>query len=578
MPDTAASLSAESGYRLRNERQFDHDEALRSPLARTPAGAGGAGAAPLLLDDDQVAHFLANGYLTLTPSLPAAFHAQVYARFLEIAGRDSDSDTGNNILPLVPEVHRLWDDPVVRGALDSVLGPDNWFLHPHRALHSNPPGSAAQVFHHDTYWGYKRKVHSHHPWWVMIMYYPQDIYPQIGPTGVVPGTHTIAQRLDDIAQIEMPAQGPAGTCMLIHFDLWHRKMQNFTELDRYMLKCQFVRLRPPDAPTWNNRRRAWQTPRTLPAYAMEPAWRAHWSWLTGPAAAGPAAAGGDSLDASRPANAHLDATGEPGTDAEALRRGLADPDAARQREAIAAIARLGAGGAAFIPDLAALLDDPSEPVGLSAAYALGALGRPAIAALVAAMQANDGANVDDARVFVDEGQNSELEMQARNAAHGLVAVGRAAAPALVAAFAGAQARLRKYIPFALGEIRDDGAAAHDVLIRAAADADDNVRMNAVEALGLQASTPAIIAALAAALTDETDEVRFNAALALARHGPAAAPATAALVTALDDGNRYVTGYAVEALDRIGTPRAARALLDHLKGARWCPLTSNKSLF
>ncbi|MGF1623635.1 MAG: HEAT repeat domain-containing protein [Alphaproteobacteria bacterium] len=551
----AALLPAESGYRLRNERQFIDGEGLRSPKARTPLAPRGA---PVLLDDDQVAHFLANGYLPLQPSLPASFHAEVFETFLGLAGRDSDNDTGNNILPVVPAVYRLFEDPVVKGALDSVLGPDNYFLHPHRALHSNPPGSPPQVFHHDTYWGYKRKVHNHHPWWVMIMYYPQDIYPAIGPTGVVPGTHMIAQRLDDIAQIEIPAEGPGGTCMMIHFDLWHRKMQNLTDLDRYMLKCQFVRLRPPAAPTWNTRRRYWTSPATLPAYGMEPAWREHWDWLSGGTAERPAAAA--------PA------------DAETLRGALADADAAARREAIAAIGRLGEGGLPFIADLAARLDDPSEPVGLSAAYALGALGRPAIAPLVAAMRANDGDNVDDARVFVDEGQKSELEMQARNATHGLVAVGADAAPALVEAFAGSGPRMRKYIAFALGEIRDDSAPVHDVLLQAAADPDENVRMNAVEALGLKAGTPRTVAALVAALADDADEVRFNAALALARLGPAAEPATEALVAALDDGNRYVIGYAVEALERIGSPRATHALLTHLKGARWCPLTSNKSLF
>jgi HEAT repeat protein len=157
-------------------------------------------------------------------------------------------------------------------------------------------------------------------------------------------------------------------------------------------------------------------------------------------------------------------------------------------------------------------------------------------------------------------------------------VGPEAAPALVAAFATARPRVRKYIAFALGEIRDDSPGVHDVLIRAAADPDDNVRMNAVEALGLKASAPAVVEALAAALSADVDEVRFNAALALARHGPAAEPATEALIAALDDGNRYVPGYAVEALERVGTPRATRALIAHLKGARWCPLTSNRSLF
>ena len=76
----------------------------------------------------------------------------------------------------------MFDDPVIKGALTSVLG-EGYMMHPHRVLHDNPPGSDQQVWHHDSYWGYKRKVHNHHPWWVMIMYYPQDIYERIGPTG-----------------------------------------------------------------------------------------------------------------------------------------------------------------------------------------------------------------------------------------------------------------------------------------------------------------------------------------------------------------------------------------------------------
>ena len=80
MPETAATAPAGSAHRLRNERQFVDGEGLRSLRARTLAGAPGA---PVLLDDDQVAHFLANGFLMLTPRLPAAFHAQVYDLFLD---------------------------------------------------------------------------------------------------------------------------------------------------------------------------------------------------------------------------------------------------------------------------------------------------------------------------------------------------------------------------------------------------------------------------------------------------------------------------------------------------------------
>jgi HEAT repeat protein len=80
------------------------------------------------------------------------------------------------------------------------------------------------------------------------------------------------------------------------------------------------------------------------------------------------------------------------------------------------------------------------------------------------------------------------------------------------------------------------------------------------------------------LADTDDEVRFNAALALARLGPAAAAAIPMLRDALADGNRYVAGYAIEALERIGTPEALATLVPFLKIARYCPLTSNKSLF
>ncbi len=85
-------------------------------------------------------------------------------------------------------------------------------------------------------------------------------------------------------------------------------------------------------------------------------------------------------------------------------------------------------------------------------------------------------------------------------------------------------------------------------------------------------------ALIKALVDPDDEVRFNAALALARLGPAAAPALEALAEALYDGNRYVSGYACEALQRIGTAEALSVLLPFLQAARWCPITNNKNLF
>ena len=57
-----------------------------------------------------------------------------------------------------------------------------------------------------------------------------------------------------------------------------------------------------------------------------------------------------------------------------------------------------------------------------------------------------------------------------------------------------------------------------------------------------------------------------------------APTVTPLEEALYDTNRYVSGYAAEALERIGTAEALEALLPFLRTARWCPHTDNQHPF
>ena len=181
--------------------------------------------------------------------------------------------------------------------------------------------------------------------------------------------------------------------------------------------------------------------------------------------------------------------------------GTGDLDHHARAEAVADIARLGAGAVPAIPSLVELLGDDNEAVALNAAYALAHAGEAGVAPLVAAMQGNDGENVDDARCFIDEGQKSELEMVARNAAHGLVAVGPPALPALLECARDGGPRVRKYALFALGELDTDAPEVIDALVAGCADEDPAVRLNAVEGLGLKKGTPATAEALAGALFD-----------------------------------------------------------------------------
>ena len=87
------------------------------------------------------------------------------------------------ILDAVPELHQIYNDPAVRGALISLLG-ENYRMNSHRHCHMNKPGTRSQDWHQDS-----TNVRHHQVRTVLGMYYPQDVSETMGPTVVLPGTH-----------------------------------------------------------------------------------------------------------------------------------------------------------------------------------------------------------------------------------------------------------------------------------------------------------------------------------------------------------------------------------------------------
>ena len=169
--------------------------------------------------------------MTVQTGLPRAFHEDVRRRLEEVF--DEEGNPGNNILPRVPELQRVVDDPAVRGALTSILGP-TFVAHPHRHCHLNLPGSEGQRLHKDTldFSGDKQPPH-HRPRWAIAFYYPQDVTDDMGPTGIAPGTQYFLERPDARAYPETTARGPAGTVTIVHFDIWHRGTPNRSATPRY---------------------------------------------------------------------------------------------------------------------------------------------------------------------------------------------------------------------------------------------------------------------------------------------------------------------------------------------------------
>ena len=487
-----------------------------------------------LLSDAQMRQYITRGFVVLKTNLPASLHETIYQKTEEAF--EKEGNPGNNILPRVPELNQVFADPVLRGGLQSVLGP-GFVMHAHRHPHINPAHSDGGGWHKDSYWGYS-KVRYHRTRWAMIFYYPQDVALENGPTAVMAGTQYYNARVEDEAsEVHVPVLGAAGTAALVHFDLWHRAMPNSTDRTRYMMKFQFARTAEPSRPSWDNRSLEWPGDGADKHRGM---WSQIWDWHCGKKGRG-IAANGHSLAA--------------------LKKALAAAGEAERLAAADSLGALGEDAVPAVPALARALRDAAETVQLNAAYALGAVGVAALPALLEAL--------DDA----EEGPRLA-------AAYGLSAVGAAAVPALLQVLDHARDHVRGFAAYALGEI---GAAAGEGAVEALAgmvgDSSEWVRRNVAEALGtIECHPAAAVPALIELLEDEDAQVRFNTPYALAHYGAAATPALGALSRVLDDENRYVSGHAMTALQRIGTPEAEAVMLDFLGTARWCPLTTRESMY
>ena len=542
--------------RAATERQFSLDSGFNTPKLKDYSEY--TSKKPKLLSDQEVQHFLTTGYLSLQPTLPTQFHDSIFQKIDTAIGKgNEEGNPGNNFLPLVPEIGLVFKDPVIEGALLSLLGP-NYMMHPHRFVHDNPPGSGGQAWHHDTYWGYLRKVRNHRPWWVMVMYMPQDTPIERGPTGVLPGSQHLHKKYSNATDYEVPHTGPAGRCMIIHYDIWHHKMENFTKLERYMAKFEFIRCHRPQAPHWACLDPVWHDANFRVPYGLDPVWQANWRWLTGER------------------SAHETPTVDKISH---LRIQLRSTDDDKRLIAATKLGRFGQHAITAANDLGDVLHDEHEPVAINASYALGVMGKTGVSILHEAVQNADGPNESDPRLFFDEGQEWKLGYLVRNAIHGLIAAGPLAIPELLNLATNGDGLGRRYAAFALGEIGAQSDKIEKSLIQLSQDADTFVRISAIEALGLIPASENTVHALCRVLTkDLDDESRSHAALALWRLGPNATSATMSLSAALSDGDRYVQGYALEALERISTPEALGILLSNLKSSRWCSITNSRNMF
>ena len=412
-----------------------------------------------LLNDEQMQHFIMNGYINIKTDLPADFHEAIFQEAEAVF--EKEGNPGNNLIPRIPEIQEIFDHPTVDGALTGLVGP-NYYTHPHRHCHYNPPGSDGQRLHKDS-WTRRR----HPTRWVMAFYYPQDTPEERGPTGILPQSQCYNTDPDN-GQDELPLAGEAGSMTIVHYDLWHRAMPNRTEQNRYMMKFLFTRMEEPQQSSWHNEEAAW-----IPSDdGQKLMWQHLWAWHMGT---------GNGIDAS-----------ENGSIPELI-------DALRSESestCLNAAYTLGAMGAPAVPGLIETLRDESEMVRRNASYALSVIGAPAVPALIdAANDSNEGVRVIAIDALGDMGSAAQE-----------------AVPVLMQAAQDESGEVRKVAVEGLGIVAQSASTAVPALVEGLTDTDEWVRRNSSLALArIGSKAEEAVPALRTALKDENRYVRANAA-------------------------------------------------------------------
>lgn len=250
-----------------------------------------------LLTDDQVRRFIVDGCLTFQPEVEPTLHDRIDQKLRDAV--EKEFPVGNNVLSRVPEIWQVLRAPNIRGALTSLLGP-NYYVHPHRAIHSSKPvedrdvhyeadhnappmgkGSmAGSGWHQDAQSPLSRARH-HTPKYLIAFYFPHDTPELMGPTRFQAGSYLFSEPHAPTGVV-LPDFVAAGTFMLLHFDTVHAGWPNRTDSTRYVIKVVFTRTDHPKMASWHNVESHWQTPASHTAEVdLEPAWRHVWHWMRG---------------------------------------------------------------------------------------------------------------------------------------------------------------------------------------------------------------------------------------------------------------------------------------------------------
>lgn len=137
-----------------------------------------------LVRDDIIRDFCSRGLVVLSPEslgIPGTVHQRIYDSEVVQLRKRRAITSGS-----VPEILDVLHSPGVQTACDAVLG-ENWAIVPF--THNTPflSGSHDQHWHKDDNGPYNARKHRHHhAIQAELLYYPQEVHEDMGPTATVP--------------------------------------------------------------------------------------------------------------------------------------------------------------------------------------------------------------------------------------------------------------------------------------------------------------------------------------------------------------------------------------------------------
>ena len=526
---------------------------------------------PILLSDEQVQRYIADGFLIVNSNLDPAFHAAV-SKALDFTLTNELPHPGDNIVPRIPALDKVCESPVVRGALISLLG-NQYALAPHRFPHNSEPldkeadtefepfdnqpkmgrGSiSGSGWHQD---GHSRSGRSrwHTSRVANVFYFPHDTPVSMGPTRLLAGSHLYATlRGTSSGQVVLQSI-PAGSVVICHFDLGHAGTPNLSDRSRYMVKFVALRTQNPSTPTWDCQDPVWHTPDDLKTPDDIPVvWTSLWNWMRG-------------VDRNE---------------------GITVPS---------------------IKELPRLMDgilSKSQEQRLSCLYDLISVGAPAVDGLVESLLETAGLGRHQSPESTDQGyyamspnvlerRFSERQFVPEDAAIGLAAIGTPAVPKLVELLAHEDPWIRINAAYALGDAgpKAAGAQVDDIggLLNDQIDSVIRVALDSLCALGTFG--PVTVKRLHRFLTEDyanweekvdsepqvgwywtlQNQIRYQSSLALlawvSNSDEPSADVEEALIDALDDVTGYTPAMACLALERLNSVSAMRAAIRYLSVRR-----------